>query len=523
MRATEERMVIENLTEEQFDNDYDVLRANRKIPYNLLKINFDDTATDLFNELDNIYRFYKIYEKGAKFIVEGTSGDYVAANLKCMMAASLINKEARFLFAESPSITIKAKGDVGKISKEAEDNLTTLNDLVTTVLSRNKFDNILLKAAKDCFIGKRIAYLVNFNSDDGITISFIPSTQFFYKYKDANINELESFVCVMPLNSETRQSEKKLFRKKYEKVEGKVYLEEAIYSGAGALIEEVTQRQELAIDFIPAGVILNDGLTGDIYGISEVQMLRSFESWYSKLSNADMDADRKSMNPIRYTVDMEGNSTKNLSSSAGSFWDLQSDQNLDKSNPQVGLLESSMGYSATLESTLKRIKANGYEMVDVPDINLETMSGVITSGKALKAIYWPLIVRCKEKMKEWGPALENLVRIIVDGSMVYGDIASRYITDTISPVDYKVSIKQNTPIPEDEVEEKNMDISEVESKLMSRKTYMKKWRGLTDDEVDKELEQIALERQMLEDAAFNMPVEETEPYPTDEEINNQII
>ena len=236
-----------------------------------------------------------------------------------------------------------------------------------------------------------------------------------------------------------------------------------------------------------------------------------------------MDADRKSMNPIRYTVDMEGNSTKNLSSSAGSFWDLQSDQNLDKSNPQVGLLESSMGYSATLESTLKRIKANGYEMVDVPDINLETMSGVITSGKALKAIYWPLIVRCKEKMKEWGPTLENLVRIIVDGSMVYGDIASRYITDTVSPVDYKVSIEQNTPIPEDEVEEKNMDISEVESKLMSRKTYMKKWRGLTDDEVDKELEQIALERQMLEDAAFNMPTEETEPYLTDDEVDNQII
>lgn len=154
MRATEEKTVIENIIQEQFDTDYDVLRANRKIPYNLLKINFDDTATDLFNELDNIYRFYKIYEKGAKFIVEGTSGDYVAANLKCMMAASLINKEARFLFAESPSIAIESKGDVGKISKEAEDNLTTLNDLITTVLNRNKFDNILLKAAKDCFIGK---------------------------------------------------------------------------------------------------------------------------------------------------------------------------------------------------------------------------------------------------------------------------------------------------------------------------------------------------------------------------------
>ena len=61
-----------------------------------------------------------------------------------------------------------------------------------------------------------------------------------------------------------------------------------------------------------------------------------------------------------------------------------------------------------------------------------------------------------------------------------------------------------------------MDISEVESKVMSKKAYMKKWRQLTDDEVLEELEQIALERQLLEDSSFGGIAggedEDTPPY-----------
>ena len=43
---------------------------------------------------------------------------------------------------------------------------------------------------------------------------------------------------------------------------------------------------------------------------------------------------------------------------------------------------------------------------------------------------------------------------------------------------------------------------------------MKKWRGLTDDEVQEELEQIAKERQMIEESSF-MGAEDTEPYSID--------
>ena len=518
--GSEEAKVIEA------ENSTEVLKAFNRIPYALINSEVKGSATDVLKELTEICGFYKIYKKGANFAVEGTNGDYVPAQLKYKMSASLINKEARFLFAEPPDITVMAKGDVGKVSDDAKKSLTIMNDLVRTIFDENKFEDLLLKAAKDCFIGKRVAGLVNFNEDDGITITFLPSTQFIYDTKIGNPNVITKLVCFIIVKDSITLSDKRIFKKKFELVGDTVYLEEVLYDGAGKEIEVVTEYQETLIPMIPAVVFINDGLTGETNGESEIDCLQDFEKWYSKLSNADIDAERKSMNPTKYLVDMESNSTKNLSTAAGSLWDLGSDQNLDKPSPKVGILEPNMSYSEPLKTSLDRIKTTGYEQIDMPNITLESLQGAITSGKSLKAIYWPLIVRCKEKMKMWGPQLRQMVNIIIQGSLVYPNCAEKYTNDTISPVDYEIKVEQNTPLPEDEIEEKNMDLSEVDSKVMSRKAYMKKWRGLTDDEVQEELEQIAMERQMIEDSAFssgdNLPYGDNDPNAEDERMSSDI-
>lgn len=492
--ASEEAKVIEA------ENSTEVLTAFNRIPYALINAEVTGAAKDTLDELTQICKYYRVYKKGASFTVEGTNGDYIPAKLKYKMAASLINKEARFLFAEPPDITVEPKGDVGKVTEDAKNALTMMNDLVKTILDANKFEEALIKAAKDCFIGKRVAGLINFNEDDGVTVTFLPSTQFIYDTKIGNPNVLTKFVCFIIVKNSITLTEKRIFKKKFELVDDVVYLEEILYDGAGKELEVVTEYQETLMPMIPATIFINDGLTGEDAGESEIEILQDDESWYSKLSNADIDAQRKSMNPTKYTIDMESNSTKNLSTAAGALWDLGSDQNLDKPHPAVGMLEPSMSYSSSLDTTLKRVKKSAYNQVDMPDI--EEVQATITSGKALKAIYWPLIVRCKEKMKMWGPQLRQMVNIIIQGAMVYPNCIERYIDDVISPVAYEISVVGNLPIPEDEIEEKNMDLAEVESKTMSRKAYMKKWRGLTDDEVQEELEQIALERQLIEDSSF---------------------
>lgn len=495
-----------------------VLSAYNRIPYGLINEEIDSNFNDVLTELTEICGYYDIYKNGVKFNSEGTNGDYLPSTLRYKLVANLINKEARFLFAEPPTISVDPKGDAGEITDEARDNLNDYNDLIRTVLDENNFEEKLIKAAKDCFIGKRVACLVNFNEVDGVTVTFLPATQFIYETRPGNPNVINKFVAFIIIRDSVTLNYKRIFKKKYTLEDDVVYLEENLYDGAGKLVEEVTPKQETLLNKIPVAVFVNDGLTSEIDGESEVTTLKNYEQLYNKLSNADVDAERKSMNPIIYAIDLDSRSTKNLSRAAGSFWDLGTDQNLDegKVNVNVGMLEPGMRYSDALKTTLERVKTASFDQLDIPNINLETMSGQITSGKALKAIYWPLIVRCKEKMKTWGPQLQNIIEIIIDGALVYPNTCERYVNKPLVPVDYEVSVEQNTPLPEDEAEEKTLDMSEVSLQTMSRKSYMKKWRDLSDVEVEDELQQIALERQILEDA-FNMPsTGDIEPYYPDD-------
>ena len=479
-----------------------VISAFNHIPYALISEEVEDTASDILGELTEIAVYYKIYKDGASFHPEGSNGDYVPSELRYKMAASLIDKEARFLFSETPTITVEPRNTTLEPSEEVYDNFSKINEMVNAVLDANNFGQQILRAARDCFIGKRVALMVNFNETDGVTVTFLPATQFIYEY-DHTMKRLTKFVAYVVVKNSRQLTARRIFRKKYTvDDDGVVYVQEDLFDGASNLLEQVTPYQEILLDRIPATVILNDGLLGDYDGESEIANLAGYEEWYSKLANADIDAERKGMNQIKYVIDMDSKSTKNLSTAPGAFWDLGSDQNLVSAHAAIGTINPSMSYSDPLATTLDRIKTTGYEQVDMPNITLETMQGAITSGKALKAVYWPLIIRCKEKMKTWAPHLADIISMIIDGATIYPSCMVNYIDQVPIEAEYVVNVEQNTPLPEDETEEKSLDISEVTAQVMSRKTYMQKWRDLTDREVDAELMQIAYERQVIEDASM---------------------
>lgn len=516
----------EQLEGVKVSNQKETLKAYEQIPYALIQDEVEN-YNDFKNELAEILGYYKMYKDGASFNTEGSNSEYVAANLHYKMVFSLINKEARFLFAEPPTILVETKGDVGQASDETKNAITTLNDLVKTILDKNKFEDKLLKAAKDCFIGKRVAIMVNWNEEDGVILSFLPSTKFVYETKLGNENILEKFVAFVTVKESISLRDKRIFKKKYTLENGKVYLEEGLYDGAGLLIEQTTDKMELLIDFIPVVICLNDGLVDDMDGESEAQGLSDYEKWYSKLSNSDIDSGRRNMNAITYTQDMDSNSTKNLKKAPGAHWDLGSDQNLPNAHPAAGIIESSMSYSEPLKKTLDRIKSTAFDQLDIPDISLENMQGAITSGKGLKAIYWGLIVRCKEKMKMWGPQLSSMIDMIIKGCMIYQEIASKYTDAPLSQVNYEIKVEQNLPLPEDEAEKKTLMLAEVNGQVISRKKYMKDNYELTDDEVQAELEQIAMENELINTSSSLVPPtdrSDVEPYNNEDddvEVNHE--
>lgn len=454
-------------------------------------VQFDDC------DLKEIYHAYKQYHDGCSFIADvlATSEgmiDFLPSNLRYKLAASLIDRQARFLFAEAPDILVEGAPD------NAED-IDTIEQYVQKVLADNNFEDGLLKAARDCFIGKRIAMLANFDTASGVTLTFIPSRQFIYEYSLDNPKQLSKFVYFqkVPIG----QNEYRIYKKKYTAHNGQVSLSEGLYLENGDLDEELLAEHITPLADIPAVIVLNDGLLGDTNGESEILKLATYEAAYSKMSNADIDAGRHGMNPIRVITDADQNSTKGLKARPGELWVLDTEQNNETKTPiGIRMLESSMSYSTPLKTTLERIKATAYETVDIPDVSLDTMTGVITSGKALKAIYWQLIVRCKEKMKVWAPALRKIIRILIEGGQAFPDTIKEYTDTSLPDVPFSIRIDANTSLPDDTAEEQALDIANVESNVMSRKAFMQKWRGLNDEQVNDELKQIAYERELLENS-----------------------
>ena len=493
----------------------DIVATALRVPFSLISMELEGLyGSQLLAEMQEIIGYYRVYERGADFKTEGSKGDYIPSDLRFKQASTLVNKEARFLFSRSPDLWVEVTGD----DEEAKQANTVLQNLVDRVMEKNHFKSKLLKAAKDCFIGKRVAYFVNFNEEkQTIKVDFIPSLEFVYETDEDDTDTITKIVAFYTVVDNQVKTDQRIYKKKYWMENGYCHIEEAIYDGHGTLVEEITPARATKFTYIPAGVIVNDGLTGDLLGESEIASLENFEGWFSRLSNADMDAERQGMNPVRWARDMNPESTKGLSIAAGAFWDLQTDQNTaaDGVTGEVGVLETSMNYTSAITSTLNRIKSSMFDSIDMPDVSPDALKGVVSSGKTLKAIYWGLIVRCDEKMLAWRPAIENIMRIIIEGSKLYPGSAVRYVQEPVPDVEFDVRVENQYPLPEDEAEEKTIDLAEVAGQTMSRKAYMKKWRNLNDEEADAELEQIARERELLEDSFSTAPP--TGPFGQQEE------
>lgn len=479
----------------------------------------------LLSNIQKILGYYEIYDKGAGFTAEGTNGDYIASDLRFKQAASLVNKEARFLFSKRPDIWVTVPYDKEKATEQQREEIKQKNSIfqayIDTVFDKTRFFAKLLKAAKDCFIGGRVAYFINFNEETGkVHIDFTPAMEFIYDTDPEDSIVLTKIICFYTTVDSQNKTNQRIYKKKYWMQDGVCWIFEALYDGTGALVEEITPERATQFTYIPAGVIVNDGLTGDTEGQSEIANLASNESYYSKLANADMDSERKGMNPIRWARDMDPNSTKGLSTGPGAFWDLATDQNaITVGTGEVGVLETTMNYTNALTTTLNRIRSNMYDQAEVPDVSAEALKGVVSSGKTLQAIYWPLIVRCDEKMHEWRPALRHIVETLLDGARLYPGAAAPYLDDNDLPDDkVQIEVDNQYPIPTDEAEEKQVDLAEVNAQTMSKASYMKKWRGLTDAEAVQELAQIAHERQLLEDS-FTMPPVDTRDMDNREDQN----
>ena len=444
----------------------------------------------VLQEMNDILRLYDIYEGRENFIDKSEEKDYTQTEKRTNLIKKLIKEESRFLFGKTPELYVKSKNDTDADKDKAEQ----INLYLNKILKDNLFSEKLVKGARNCFIGKRAAIKLYANQDTKeIRIMFLPSLEFIYESDEENPNELKKIIFFYQTNKESEKDKQRIWKQKYEMVDGRCILNEGIYNGNGILIEPINVDVDLQLSGIPCYVIINDGLSGDPFGESDVKELLDNQIQYNRLSSEDVDTLRKGMDRIIYGVDIDPEASEKFQLKPGAFWDVPTDPTAEGKQATLGTIPTDFGYGDKIENSLKRIKSDMYEMLNIPMLSNDELKGMMTSGKTMKALYWQLITRCEEKMMAWRPALEWLIRAILE-------ITEVYQIENLPQLDYTVTVENNYPLQEDEDEEKTLDLQQVNAQAMSRKTFIKKWQGVTDDVADAEIRQIALEREMLEES-----------------------
>ena len=437
----------------------------------------------VLQDISKTIKLYDFYDgKGQDW--ETPAGlDYKPTKKRVNLVKKLIKREAGFMFGRTPELTFTS-------ADESADALSDAQTVLDGMLRRSGFKNKLIQAGRDCFIGKRIAIKVSGGKDKDIRVSFRPSTEFVYSTMDDDCDVLSKIIFFYQTNNEPLRENQRIWKQKYYLDNGRCILNEGIYDGYGRLLEG-GQDADTGLDFIPCYVVINDGLTGDVMGESDVEELIDLQNAYNRLNSDDADALKFNMFPQTVATDVKAESLEAMRISPGALVDLQTDPaTMGSGQAKLDKLESSFSYSERFEAAINRTKNDMFDLLSVPNVSLEQLKGLMQSGKSMQALYWELSTRCEDKWASWEPALEWLGMTVLKMATAYQGLSF--------PEDTSVHVEHLYPILEDDFDEMANDQQEVIHQLRSRMSYMKKW-GVAPDP-NAELRQIKVEETLFSDA-----------------------
>lgn len=415
----------------------------------------------LESDMPEIIRLYEFYDGTGQDWRTPEGLDYMPSKLVTNLCKKLIKREARFMFGRAPEIRVQSR-ETNEISTERQRYLDR-------ILENNSFPDRLLKGMRDCLIGKRVAIKLSGGIGEEIGISIKPSLEFVYETKDDDSEQLKKIIFFYQTVDLPNRHQQRIWRQKYEMAGGRCYLTEGLYDGTGCLLEG-GETKNTGLSFIPCRVVVNDGLTGDLLGESDVAEIMSSQIAYNRLKSDDLDALKFNMFPQRVAVDADGSCLESMKIAPGALVDLVTDpaRGDDGIQARLEVMESKFGYDSRFEHTLNRIKEDMHELLGVPNLSLEQLQGLAQSGKSMKALYWELIERSEERWAVWEPALKWMVRAIFEMVQVYSDVE-------LPDEEIAIHIEHLYPIMEDEENERELDLREVEAGVRSAESYGEKW------------------------------------------------
>ena len=512
-------------------------------------------------ELHEVQQYYDFYEgrpfngqeedynndKGQLWKVKAR--DYKPTREVRNLVKKLMKKQGRFMTSVPPTLVLSAVQ--GELDRERID---AKRGLIDDILKDGKFWNKFSKAFMDCTIGKRVLLALIVEQDESgnpvddkpLRFRFYTMPEFTYEYDPNDVDKLVK-VQIAYQDEETVgkiQQEQRWHKWTYEMREDNYcwcvyevvdgtnttafievmasplvsseHLEDDVHS------QQVELRQEwnTGLSMIPCKVILNDGLTGDVRGHSDVKDLMDMAMDYNKTISDYRDALRFKMFEQPVFIDADSNSLAELKIAPNAVIDLKSDPSLGNgvnasSVAKAQMLSSTFNFQPAADAYLTRLKQDMYELMEQP---MPEQLVDVPSGKALKMIYYDLITRCEEKWSEWDEALTWLVQLIEEAILVYGLYGDKADIDCMN-LETTISWSHNYPIPDDEADNKTVAIAEVQASVRSKKSYIEEFSNNEDAEA--EYQQILDETNQMNEINNAMLGLDNTKGPTDDESKNK--
>lgn len=480
---------------------------------------------DFMQEMKFVQKYYEFYQGtpdhatdpgdepfGQEWKIPGNL-DYTPSKDIRNHVKKLILKQGRFMFGVAPNLILKPLA--GNKTDKIEDKRT----LLETILTDAGFWAQTQKAFIDSTIGKRVLLTIIANPGEEIRFRYYTMPEFTYSVDPNDSSRLVKVSIVYqddrtkgaisgkqiwhqwiyellenPLSGET-----KCFAT-YKVTDGDDNLrvvDQPVVDDQGMEImdpvtgepmivkKECIEQYDTGLDFIPAYVILNDGLTGDTKGSSDVKDLMQMATHYNRTNSDYRDALRFKMFEQPVFVDADDDSIASIKIAPNGLINLKSDPTAmdpegGSTTAQYGMLSSTFNFADPAEKYLDRLKKDMYEYMDQP---LPEQVAAVPSAKALGYLFYDLKARCEQKWNSWDAALQWLVDKIENCILTF-DLYPEAHGAQIMSVPSVLTIEHNYPIPEDEDEKRKTAISEVEANVKSHKTYIREYGNVEDEDAE---------------------------------------
>lgn len=458
----------------------------------------------------------------------------------------LIKKQARFMMGNAPELSFSP---IQNGQDEAAENKRILFDFI---LSKSKFWTKAANALVDATVGKRVLMLLVANENEKIDIQFYSMPQFTYTVDPKNPSRLLA-VDIVYQDERTKgmQTEAQLWHhfryeikssasesgvaQALEDVEEECWLTYALTDGEsnqiymtedgsttikaslakiveiednlGNKVEvplKVLETAPTGLSQIPCRVILNEPLTNDIYGSSDVKELITIADNYNRTVSDMRDALKFKMFEQPVLIDASTASVKGMKIAPNALVDVKSDpassigSGGNSRQAKVATISGSFNFLPAAQYYLDEAKKSMYELMDQP---LPEKVQNAPSGIAMQFLFYDLMSRCDSKWIEWDSAIEWLVEMLeevlekvnVDLGILPQNIVTSYQTLTTLVIDHKY------PLPSDEASAKEIAMSEVQNNVRSHQSYIEEFS--VKEKADKEWKRVLEEQAQLDEVS----------------------